>query len=113
MTTAVEIKAPITHEGDKPEALVGTSVLVRPYYHVPESRSCLRSTRSPFTFEGRVIETFGQDMVIVEFRWAQDSVPWNAKGAYLPRELHKTGGWFRICECAACIGDGINEHRGA
>ncbi|MFF4557140.1 hypothetical protein [Streptomyces sp. NPDC001422] len=113
MTTAAEIKAPITHEGDKPEDLVGQSVLVRPYYHVPETRSCLRAVRSPFTTNAVVIETFGQEMVKVRFMWAVDSAPWREESVFYPKELHKTGGWFPICECAACKGDGIHEHSGA
>ncbi|WP_435270950.1 hypothetical protein [Streptomyces sp. 1222.5] len=113
MQSTVCLEKPITHAGTAPADLVGESVLVRPYYHVPTSRSSLESTRSPFTFEGRVVETFGEEMVIVQFTWAADSAPWNMRGAFFPRELHKTAGWFPICKCPACAGDGIHEHRGA
>jgi hypothetical protein len=104
---------PKTYAHKKPEELVGESVLVRPYYHLPESRSSLTPARSPFTFEGRVVETFGQEMVLIQFGWATDSAPWNAKAAFYPRELHQTGGWFPICDCAACKGPGIHDLRGA
>ncbi|MGW2710747.1 hypothetical protein ACWC4J_17405 [Streptomyces sp. NPDC001356] len=110
--TETETKAPITYAGTPVADLIGRTVLVRPYYHVPESRSCLRSVRSPFTFEARVIEASGE-MVMVEFTWAADSAPWNKRAVFYPKELHQTAGWFRICECPACAGDGIYEHRGA
>ncbi|MDP9611561.1 hypothetical protein [Streptomyces demainii] len=104
---------PITHEGTKPADLVGLLVLVRPYYHVPDGRSSLRSVRSPYTFEARVIETFSDEMVKVRFTWASDSAPWRMEAIFYPRELHRTGGWFPMCRCPACAGDGIHEERGA
>ncbi|MYX26080.1 hypothetical protein GTY75_05250 [Streptomyces sp. SID8381] len=105
-------KTPVTHEGTAPADLIGRTVRVRPFYHVPESRSCLRSVRSPYAFEARVIEPFGE-MVVVEFLWAEDSTPWNKRAAFYPKELHQSGGWYPICQCPACAGDGIHEHSGA
>lgn len=109
----INLCKPSTHEGDKPADLVGNAVRVRPYYHVPESRSSLQSVRSPYAFEARVIETFADEMVKVRFTWATDSAPWRTEAIFFPSELHRSGGWFPICQCPACAGDGIHEHRGA
>jgi hypothetical protein len=102
------IGAPVTHKGESPESLVGRSVLVRPYYHVPHGRSSLTSARSPFVFEADVIETFGGEMVKVRFTWVTDS-PWKREAIFYPNELHMV----HVCECDACKGDGIQELRGA
>ncbi|MFI0553448.1 hypothetical protein [Streptomyces scabiei] len=103
-------KQPVTHEGTAPADLVGRLVRVRPFYHVPESRSCLRSVRSEYTFEAHVIDTFASEMVRVRFDWASDSAPWNREAVFYPKELHLAYGQ---CQCAACAGDGIQEHNGA
>ncbi|MEV5883070.1 hypothetical protein AB0L74_10185 [Streptomyces sp. NPDC052020] len=109
----VILEKPRTHAGAIPASLIGLSVMARPFYHVPESRSSLRAVRSPFTFEARVIETFGDAMVVVEFTWDTASAPWKKRAIFYPRELHQTAGWFPVCMCPACAGDGIHEHNGA
>lgn len=102
------IGEPITHHGHSPESLIGRLVLVRPFYHVPGSRSSLKSVRSPFVFEAHVIETCGE-MVKVHYTWTSNDAPWQREALFHPRELHQV----RTCECAACKGDGLSEHWGA
>ncbi|MFB7782083.1 hypothetical protein ACFC1D_05145 [Streptomyces vinaceus] len=101
------IGEPVTHKGHSPDSLVGRLVLVRPFYRVPSGRSGLKSVRSPFVFEAHVIEACG-DMVKVRYTWATDR-PWPTVELFHPAELHQV----RVCECAACKGDGINGHTGA
>lgn len=108
----VNMCKPNTHKGAKPADLIGETVLVRPYYHVPSGRSSLTSARSPYAFEARVIETFGEEMVKVRYIWATDSAPWRPEGIFYPHELHQSG-WYPRCFCPACKGDGIHELRGA
>lgn len=106
----VTLEKPRTHEGTAPADLVGSLVLVRPFYHTPGSRSSLKSTRSPFTYEARVIRTFATEMVTVQFTWDTDSAPWRREAVFHPYELHRTYG---VCKCPACAGDGIHKHNGA
>lgn len=104
------IGEPITHKDDAPESLVGRLVMVRPFYHVPNGRSSLKSVRSAYVFEARVVERFSDEMVKVQFTWASDGTPWNREAVFFPRELHQV----HVCECAACKGRGIyNQHTGA
>lgn len=107
----VNLNKPNTHRGEKPADVVGRLVRVRPYYHVPSSRSSLTPARSPFAFEAHVLDTFGSDMVLVRFTWGSGDAPWKHEGAYYPDELHKV---WRECQCPACsYGDGIPHLRGA
>lgn len=104
------IGEPTTHKGDSPESLIGRLVLVRPYYHVPNGRSSLKSVRSAYVFEAYVVEHFGDEMVKVRFTWETDSAPWNREAVFFPGELHRV----HECECAACKGRGIfDKHQGA
>lgn len=103
--------APITYSGTDPESMIGCHVLIRPYYHVPISRSGFASKRSPWAFEAVVIEPFGlhSDSVIIEF--LDRTGPWHKRAAYRVSECHRKG----TCACAACCtgGTGIRELRGA
>lgn len=107
--TAVAV--PVTWEGTAPADLVGRYVSVRPYYHVPTSRSSTSPARSPYTFEARVVEVLA-NMVVVEFTWVTDSAPWKPRAAFWPGELHQAHG---ACPCPACVsgGEGIDALRGA
>ncbi|WP_338781703.1 hypothetical protein [Streptomyces sp. DG1A-41] len=104
------IREPITYKGAAPESLIGRLVMVRPFYHVPNGRSSLKSVRSAYVFEARVVECFSDEMVKVQFTWAADGTPWPREAVFFPRELHQAS----VCECAACKGRGIfNKHQGA
>lgn len=92
-----------------PGEIAGKAILVRPFYHVPDgSGESMKSTRSPWTVRGVVVDMFGPEMVVV--RHTGTNGPWNVKAVYYPRELHQ-----RECQCRACIpgGEGIAEHNGA
>lgn len=107
----VTVMVPATWEGTAPGDLVGRYVNVRPYYHVPSSRSSMASARSPYAFAARVVDVLG-DMAVVEFEWADDSTPWRKRAAYWPGELHQG---HSACVCPACapMGAGIHALRGA
>lgn len=104
--------APITYAGSDLDDVIGRHVMIRPYFHVPVSRTCFASKRSPWAFEAVVVERFGgpeSDMVLVNF--LDSAGPWRDCGAYHVRECHQKG----TCACAACRvgGSGIRELRGA
>lgn len=108
-TPAAVSAAPATWEGTAPEDLVGRYVSVRPYYHVPSSRSSMTSARSAYAFAARVTETLGE-MVVVEIEWRASRAPWEPRASFHPRELHQS-----TCACPACapMGDGIAALHGA
>lgn len=103
----VNLMKPETHRDTALMSLIGRTVRVRPYYHVPSEHGLgMVSMRAKCTYRARVVEPFGADMVILEF--VSDDGPWKKRGAYFPRELHRPG-----CKCPGCIGRGINKVRGA
>lgn len=100
---------PLTHAGLSPFTLMGELVRVRPWYHVPSGSLVLSPARSPWAFEGRVVNAF-TTTVMVRFTWDTTAAPWGAVGAYEPDELHHLS-----CECPACLasGEGIHSLHGA
>lgn len=103
----VSLRKPETHANTALMGLMNKTVKVRPYFHTPsDTGSGMESNRAKCTYRARVVETFGPDMVIVEF--VADDGPWKKRGAYFPRELHRPP-----CACPACVGRGINNLRGA
>ncbi|MFF5371319.1 hypothetical protein [Streptomyces sp. NPDC013187] len=110
LTEVRPISEPMTHEGTALDSLIGRLVMVRPFYHVPNGRSSLKSVRSAYAYEARVVERFSDEMVKVQYTWASDGTPWKREAVFFARELHQV----HICECAACKGRGIfNQHQGA
>jgi hypothetical protein len=100
MQKIVSLAKPQTAAGMTPDEVVasGGFVRARPYYHVPDGPSSLKSTLSDWAYEVRVIEAWGE-MVKVRFR-ETDSAPWRHEAVFFPKELHRSS-----CRCSACRSD--------
>jgi hypothetical protein len=97
---AVVSETPSTYTDE--QLYIGMLVLARPYYYTPSSRYVLKGTRSPFVYEGRIVDHFG-DMWTVEFTWGAEA-PWKKRQIFKASELHTSE-----CTCPACKGDGIQD----
>lgn len=108
MTTKLNAPVIPAELSDSAPLMVGTSVRIRPYYHVPAGAGTgLRSVRSPWTRVAEIIDVGTYGPFLVTFR-PDHRGPWLDTATYTKSEMHAME-----CRCAACEGDGIHELRGA
>lgn len=94
---------PKTFFGWRPDQLLTGAgpVKAQPFYQVPASPSSTKPVQSEYAYSCFIIDTFGEDMVLVRFEW--ESVPGSRQQAFYPHELHLSG-----CICRACKGDHLH-----